>query len=306
MKKHSLQLLRILFGAGLIAYIAAHWNKTWNLSVLFEAITWQSVTIGTVLFLLFQFLIGLPWLWADLGNKAKPLSMMMMSVATNFYNLVLPGRSGVLVRALYLKKNFQFEFKSYMRFCGVLSWAGGIILVISLLIVLFSGVLTHDQKDLRDISIVLTIALLSIPVISNLFMKNKEKYVSYFGKPTFIAFASFALAQLVYIMRISYFYYLATGRLDLRSSALIAIIVLTSGIIQLLPGNIGVKEATFVFAGRLAGIDDPSLNLQVALMDRALSTFLLLALGIPWHLFFTIGNSKISINRKALNAVSEG
>ncbi|MFH1367087.1 MAG: lysylphosphatidylglycerol synthase transmembrane domain-containing protein [Patescibacteria group bacterium] len=217
----------------------------------------------------------------------------MLAMITGFYNLITPFRGGLVVRAAYLKKKYQF---SYTDFLASLAGMYVIVFLISGLLGLFSILFIFQSTSdynllLVSIFSIVVIAMLVIIIFSQHFPRLNGRWLGKISRVaqgwnliknnTQVVFSVilFSLAQLllltlmlnlqfrVFGVNVSYF-----GTLILASMANLSLLI------SITPANLGINEAVIVFSAATLGIS-PTVSLASALLGRAVQIIVLFILG---------------------------
>ena len=102
-------------------------------------------------------------------------------------------------------------------------------------------------------------------------------------KDNLIIFACYLLGLLTYSLRIWIIYTVVGIDFGYLNSIYFSVLILGISIIQLLPGNLGLKEASFSLGSLLFG-HHASIDLLVALIDRGVQLLTLSILGLYYQI----------------------
>jgi uncharacterized protein (TIRG00374 family) len=221
-----------------------------------------------------------------------------LAVCNTMYNYLLPARSGLALRALYLKKKYEFPYSKYLVF---LAGANLINFLIASFIAVVVGLILSlkgqlEQKSLFFISISL---LSSMSIIFFLLLKikadnikEKNKFFSIlksaaegiqFFKNNFSKVKILCVLQIILILSLSFRLFFAFYILNIEISFIkilfIQSLIVFSMILSITPGNLGIKEGIIVYTAYLLGItfDEAFLG---AVLDRIIDLFLIFVFGV--------------------------
>jgi uncharacterized protein (TIRG00374 family) len=229
----------------------------------------------------------------------------MLSIVTGFYNLIMPFRGGMAVRAVYLKKKYKF---AYVHFLASLSavyvltfLVASLLGIISTLWIYFeTGVLSWILFLVFDVVFIL---MLGIIFVSPQFKERENKWLNRFikvingwhliKKNKRVIFVT-SFVTLIQILLSSLMMWLQFRVFGIEVSFVAAVFLSAIGslsiLIGLTPGNLGIQEAIVVFSAATIGISTAE-SLSAALLGRAVSLVVLFVLG-PIFSYLLMRNGK--------------
>jgi len=104
----SLTILLLLFGR----YIYIHWSEFSQIKIV-SPIYIFAIILLTILFSLTYGLV-IKYLLLAFGIKLRFNEYFGLSIITGFYNLIAPLTGGVIPRAIYLKKKYNFRYRLFV------------------------------------------------------------------------------------------------------------------------------------------------------------------------------------------------
>ncbi len=255
--------------------------------------------IGTLLFLyfLFYFFISPPikLISKDLGFKIPLPDILGISILTNFMNYILPVRGGVVLRGFYLKKRYALGLKQYTAISIVISLVGLIVTGFS------NGVAFLMNPDSVDklkglhalVFVILTgggLVLIFSPVLLMKISKKIRELKETIDWPQIsshrnilVTFVFYSLALVVYIFR----FHILCNSMDITISGnqLISLVTLSLvvNLLPILPGNVGVKEASFAGVFHLLGYNY-EIGALISIVDRFLQIGFLFGVSLVYSL----------------------
>lgn len=221
-----------------------------------------------------------------------------LTMANTMFNYYMPAKGGILVRAYYLKKKYNFEYSKYISMMGGNYYINSLIaILISLVLLLTIYVLFGNfYKNLfiisTSIATILLVIYFAILTFSKFSFKKNNKFTNFFNsvvqgllifnknkKGLLYIFITQFLFIIFQSLRL-YFSFLAIG---IESNFLYVMIVQTlvvfSLVFSLTPGNIGIKEGIIGFLSSMLGVSMPDAILA-ATLDRAVAMIITFSLGI--------------------------
>lgn len=270
---------------------------------------WLLVLI--VLFLVNYLFIGLQmdYLIRPLGVKFRRSETFMLSITTAFYNLIMPAKGGMIIRAGYLKKQHGLP---YTKFISSLAGTYTITFFISSFIGLISMGLIYNIYDKFNWIISTIFAILFISTILIILLPPRVRKTKYWilnqafaamngwhtvskNKAAIIAciFATFA-GLAITSGSIIVAYHVFGIEINILQAIFLASIGNLTLLIQISPGNLGVTESISVFSATILGIP-PLQSLPVALLRRGVQ---IIALGILGPIFSYILIKKPRLAKK--------
>lgn len=267
-----------------LTYQSGQWH-------LLEKLSWLSIVKIFLLYVLFFVIISFPLqrLLKSMGYQPAFFTIFNATTLSNLFNLALPARGGTLYRGFFFKEKFNLSLREYIGVSYFLSLGGlftvGVYSLISLLIM--------DRGNLKiQMGLLISASIYGIfPIIGLTFPKLLLKFSKKFrelmeGKvnwdvirsPSNIltTFLGYVSSMGIYIVRIAFICTLFFNQFTLKEALILTCLNLAINLIQVLPGNLGIKEASFAGILSLMGYSY-EVGLLIALVDRAMQV---LSLGI--------------------------
>jgi uncharacterized protein (TIRG00374 family) len=263
-----------------------------------------------VLFLLNYSFIGIQTqaLLLPLGVQLKNFEAYILSIVTGFYNIITPAHGGMGVRAVYLKKKYNF---TYTKFLSTLAGMYVITFFIASFFGLISLYLIYSLYGMFNwiifaVFVGLFFPLLSIMVFSPEFKERKNKWLNRFvnvangwniirrnKRVVLVCVLVTTTCLLVSSFSTMISYYIFGIHLSFIQALFLASIGSIAILIQLTPGNLGVGEAVAVFSAMIIGIT-PAQSLSVAILGRIVQMIVMFTLGpiFSYYLMKDIKNPK--------------
>lgn len=279
--------LILLFGR----YIYTHWPEFSQLRVV-SPIYIIALVILTILFSL-SYGIVIKYLLSAFKIKLKFNEYFGLSIITGFYNMVAPLTGGVVPRALYLKKKYNFKYGLFISSLSGMYvthfFAGSFLGIISLFLIKYSqNIFNWPILVVFSSIFILTLALM---VFSPKLKESKIKWINplinitngwhtirkdtkIIVMATLMSFAQNLINMLGILLAFDVF----GIRITLIQAFFLSCTAIIGGFMITTPGIIGLSEIIAVFASLLIGITIPQ-ALSVALLGRAVSTVTILVLG---------------------------
>lgn len=252
----------------------------------------------------FYFLITIPQFYI-LRKINVPITLSQifsLTIVTNFLNLLLPARGGVFVRGVVLLKNFSLKKRDYAAFSVFVSLAGLFVLggvgVVLFPFMRWNGIKPIFILELGAILLVFlgffglysTKALAKwSPKLETLY-HEKTKWNLINKKDNFLVTTFFYFFSIMtYALRIyalGVYFYLDLSFVD--ACALTSLLLLINTV-PILPGNIGVKEASLSGLLALMGFN-PQIGFYIAVIDRLLQIIFLGSLGAYFSFKWNVWN----------------
>ncbi|MBS3167452.1 flippase-like domain-containing protein [Candidatus Woesearchaeota archaeon] len=229
------------------------------------------------------------------GLKLKKWENIGLVNITNFYNTITPFRGGAAIRAIYLKKKYNFNFTGFLSVFPavyiVLIVSGSILGILGLVL----AKLFYNQFNLLIFLFLLSITLLTL-IIAFFIPKLSETKYSLLNKIIYIIngwqiikknkslmFKTTLIALMQFIF-IAISYNLAYSSIGYKLPFIYAIIITSINSLALLiaitPGNLGISEIINVFVANLIKI--PVIESVLAMLIwRITNVLLILLLGMP-------------------------
>ena len=294
----SLIIFLILF----IYFILTHLKDFSSLSLVSPS----TILILIVLFILSYFFIGLinRTVLVALKVPLKIKESFALSLMTGFYNVISPFKGGMALRAIYLKKHYNF---TYTDFIISLTAIGILSFFITSIAGIITTIIIYNTTGRFSISIFLiflvtactTLILMSISPKGKHHLFSKWRTITHHWsliktKKQAIfqvaLFTTLALLNSAFMMHLQ-FYSLGSNLSYIKALFLVSLSSL-SIIINITPAGLGIQEAITVFSGLALGIS-PVYSLAAALLGRAVSFTVLFILG-PICSYYLLKNT----NRK--------
>jgi len=262
----SIQNILFMIGFAFICFFLFQ-NKAQIAEV--STLTYVGLLVNYFLFYIFLSL-GQRLLFA---NKITATVLLDVNILSNFLNLILPFKSGVLYKATVLKRNFGVGYKDFtikMFSLSLISLFVVLFFLVSLL--LFWNHLGHENQLITDYFVLVIagfVALLSI-IFYLMVKKMKDLNLS-----TFIRISLFySLSAFTYMAKFMIYMQAFNISISLYEISLITFFVLASGFISLLPGNIGLREFSLVTILALFNVNT-ELAIVIAFLDRVVQILFL-------------------------------
>ncbi len=299
LKTPASAIVLIVLLAWLGYYIYLNWHDFEQLSLVSP---WLLVALIALFVLTYFFIAVVNNALLRALNVKMPLGeSFMLSVVTGFYNLITPFRGGMAVRAVYLKKKYNF---AYVHFLASLSAVYVLTFLVASLLGIVSTFWIYSETGMFSwilfwVFAVVFVGMLGIIFVSPKFREHKNKWLNRFIKvingwhlikhnKRVIFVTSFV--TLIQILLGSLMMWLQFRVFGIEVSFVSAIFLSAIGSLSLLigltPGNLGVQEAVVVFSASTIGISTAQ-ALSAALLGRAVGLVVLFALGpiFSWVLF---------------------
>lgn len=224
-----------------------------------------------------------------------------LGIITGFYNVITPFRGGMIARAAYLKRKYNFPVTKFLATLSgtyVISFFAASVLGLASLFFLKN---TDGHASLIVGAIFACIAI-AMGIIMILTPKLQETKNNWFNKiiavvngwhtvkqyPRVIAITTIVtILQIVLAAISTYISYVVFGtHLSLSQALFLVCIGTLSIVIQITPAGLGISDAISVFAALAINIS-PSTSIPVAVLSRVVSFILLFVLG-PIYSYFLI------------------
>lgn len=233
-----------------------------------------------------------------------------INIVTNFLNLLLPARGGVLIRGVIFNKNFNFKKRDYAALSVFISLVG--IFVLGLMGMLFFPFMDWDGDKplvllevggfvlllLGFFGLYSTKALAKFsPKIEELYNEKTQwrlinKKDNFFVTSLFYAGSLIAYGLRIFLL--SQYFYL---EIDLFDACALTVLLLLINTAPILPGNLGVKEASLSGILALMGYN-AQIGFFIAIVDRLMQLIFLGILGVifsfKWNVWSEWGKSQNS------------
>jgi uncharacterized protein (TIRG00374 family) len=256
---------------------------------------WEYIIIIAFLFTTALFFNGLFMrsLLKPFKIKIKIFEAFGISIITRFYNTITPFRGGAGVRAIYLRKKYNF---SYSHFLSTLSATYVINIFISSILGLITLGLIYNYQNFFNLILFLIflslfLVTLSIILFSPKFSERNNPLINKFikmingwyliRKDRKIIFATsfFYLIQLLLGALSLYLQFKVFGlNINFISSLFLVSIAYLGFLVAITPANLGINEAIIVFSASVIGITITE-SLSAAILGRVVSLLVLFVLG---------------------------
>jgi uncharacterized membrane protein YbhN (UPF0104 family) len=292
----TLSLISILLLAGLSFYIHSH-------SYLLSRI--KNIPVSVIINLLIIHILGILFLayahqltLKKTDIHLKKMKWMGLYIVSEFFNLLVPANGGSAIRMYYLKHTEKLSMRHFLTINFVINLLGftliGVIgLIYGHYFLVIKNIIIHDLLESFFISLTLSGFML---LFLSAFLRKIFKFKKVFSPKFYLKDYALILKILtcwlmvifIYPLRI-YFSFKAVGsEIQFTDSFEMSLILLASSLFQLLPSNIGIKEALTIYISRQYGIDF-DVALLASLIDRALLILFLCPVGFFFYykLFLT-------------------
>lgn len=230
-----------------------------------------------------------------------------LSTVSGLYNFLFPFKAGAAIRALYLKKKYNFKYADFISALSVnyilIFWIGSLLGLLSMLWIYHFEQLFNFYIFVFFVMTSVTLSFIVfhahtfpetrhswfnkvIRVINNLtIIKNNQKVLLFT--------ALLSCAQLLNAAIMLYLQFHVFGfEITFVKSILLAVIGSIGVLIGITPANLGIKEAFVVLSATTIGIT-PVESLSVVLLGRAITIFVLVIFGsfFSYHFGKEIGHT---------------
>ena len=303
-KKHIFSLLRILtFTVVLVLLFSYALEQKDELSILrridFSDIFWIFWAV-----FLYNFINALKFffIYRIAGASLGIWESFGLSIVATTTNLILPGQAGGIVRGIYLHRLYQVPFSkvpALMLGATVLNISlAGIVLLIINFALIFQGRMA--PPIIWIISLLASAAILSLWIKGPGWLSRKSGRILNMTRLFFEAWIGFrqntgtlmliCLLQLLGFLSSGIVLWLVFRSLEVQVDVLSATVLITAttplSVVNILPGNVGLLEATIAYLSSISGINFMH-GLLAAGIRRIISTvFVLALLPISWFLLF--------------------
>ena len=244
-------------------------------------ITVMNFSLLFFLYFVFYFFISPPIkkIANDLGHKIPLWDVLGISLLTNLLNYVLPVRGGIVLRGFYLKKKYGLGLKKYAALSLLISLVGLVVTGFSNGIsFLMNDDLSIKLKSMHSLAfLVLGCGAVLVMFSPNILMKISKKVrelntVVDWNKVSSpenigVTFVCYSLALAFYVFRFSLLCDSLDISLPLNELVSLVTLSLVVNLLPLLPGNVGVKEASFAGVFHLLGYNY-EIGALVSIIDR--------------------------------------
>lgn len=250
-----------------------------------------------------------------LGVFLRRKEVFGLASLTRFSNVIASGYIGMMVRAVYLKKTYNFSFA---KFSSTFVVSNAILFLVSGLLALTTFVL-HGSTGTQDSTNVVIVVLIVMSVLTAMFtlpLHWLQRWLQRRSGKVFNRLATFTNSFLIIRSRplvlvkiiawaatallsftlVTFFLYQTLGH-AITPLQVVFITALSSwGIVfSITPGNIGVREGLMALAAQLIGVPVAT-TIAVALLMRLL-VFLVAALASAYFAPRLLGVSLLKISR---------
>ncbi len=228
-----------------------------------------------------------------LGIKLPFVDSLLITGVTAFYNLITPFKGGMAVRALYLKKKYDF---AYTDFIATLAASYIIIFLVAGLTGLASSWWIYNQTGQFSYLVMLifagaTASMFAIVVIAPKFVEPKNRWIGKFvrvingwhlirkNKRLVYSIGIISVIQLLIASMMLVLQFRTLGyNLSISQGLFISSVGSLSVLIAVTPAGLGINEAVTVFSAAAIGITSEQ-SLAAALLGRIVSVVVLFILG---------------------------
>lgn len=281
--------------AGIVLFFYLKWPELQTLLSL------DYTTIILLLFIsLIPILINAAYFYMAMKLFGYPLifgESLGLTVINTMYSYMLPAKTGVAVRAYYLRLKHDFPYSSYLSFLAGNYIVGAIAALI--LVNFFTFYFWHKQQlpdhlfysvlALLPFSILLIFLLEKIRIpeekVKNkflIFIKNSTSGIRTFktNKKLFVYtfFAQLAIL-IVNALRLFITFHLLDFDVELSRVIMVQILLFFSMFVSITPGNLGIREGIIAFSAAFLFVSTDE-ALLVAIVDRAVLIISVFASGL--------------------------
>lgn len=295
MKPLHKKILSIILLLGLLAWLIYYGVSNYE---LFKEISFENPWLLIVIAIIF--LIGyIPgslinyYTFLPLGLRLKALESYMLAIITGFYNLITPFRGGMAVRAVYLKRKYNF---TYTNFLATLAASYVLIFFIAAILGLLGILSIYLETGIINWVFVtlffgLFLTLLFVIAFSPKLSKTKHDWLNRFievingwniiskNKKIIFAISIMSLLQILLSALSLFLQFKVFGiAISYGAAVFLAAMGCLSLIIGITPAGLGINEAIIVFSASTLGIT-PVQSLSAALAGRFVGFVVLFILG---------------------------
>ncbi len=258
---------------------------------------------------LFYFLLTIPQLYIlrNLDTKIGLGQLFSITIVTNFLNLLLPARGGILLRGIIFNKNYGMKKRDYAAFSLFMSLVG--LFVMGAMGLIFFPLMDWDGDKpiylmMGGATLLMLFGFYGLYSTKALAKWNKKigelyhqktnwskinKKSNFIVTSLFYSGSLFSYAARIYLLSI-YFYL----ELDLFDVTALTVLLLLINTVPVLPGNIGIKEASLSGILSLMGYN-PQIGFFIAIVDRVMQLVFLGVLGaifsFKWNIWSEWGKT---------------
>lgn len=234
----------------------------------------------------------------------------LISLSSSFFNLIIPFKGGLAIRAAYMKKKYGYAYANFAASIFgnyVVLFLVASVLAIILLLLIYFEYRIFNFWFLALFCVILTGTLLLVFCHIELNAKNvwlqrinkvmigwkliagNKRVIFKLSINTLISFVIQAL--------IVQFAFIGLGlEMPFIKALFITVMSLLGVFLSITPGSLGLTEALYVISGTGLGID-PSISLLVSIVLRGVNTTVLAVLG-PIANWILIKRSLVTASRK--------
>ena len=264
----------------------------------------KKINLETIIYLFLLYVafftivtIPLKYILRSLNYNIPISKIFAVTIISNLFNLALPARGGTIYRGVYFKKYFNLSLTEYFSISYLLSLGGlftvGLYSVILLL--LGQNLVTNIKIGLLTSGIIFCLFPflgLFFPKVllklSQKFKKNIDEKVDWSkvrsSRNVIMTLCGYFCSMTVYWVRIHIICSIFFKEISIEATLALTCLNLAINIIPILPGNLGIKEASFAGILSMMGLSY-ELGLLVALIDRGMQ---IITLGLFSSFFFVL------------------
>ncbi|WP_417335728.1 lysylphosphatidylglycerol synthase domain-containing protein [Halobacteriovorax marinus] len=275
MFSRGVDLLKRVLGLAILIYLCIFLSQNFS---LIKNLNPLSLSKFALVFFGFYFFLSIPF-WFTLLKKVPLLDLYSLSFLANFLNLFLPFRGGIIVRASVLKKKFSISFKRYTSVSVLLSVSSIFSLGLFSLICSESAIirLSAYYYSIKTSSFIFFLSGLIFFLFSHVIVKRfKRDYLLDVFKleNIVVTVICYFACIFLYFLRYKILFNIFNIIIDDFSLFTITVFHLSIGLLTILPGNLGLKEFSFVGICSLFGIPS-NISLAMVSLDRVLQVLYL-------------------------------
>jgi len=278
------KVAQLLFGVFLLGLIFIYLDIPVSYLLQIDVVYWfvmAAISLLMLCVLSLQFKIGFTAVRLYLSNA----DAFMLTSSNSFFNLTLPFKIGLALRAAFMKKYYGVGIANY----SVLMIVTQLVSLLGAAIVLFSVMLVDRRVD----ALVAEHASWAGVALILLLLACLFGAALYFGAQKYIeALPANGSWYFVVAITAAVFVVFSGGRLmvsafalneqaisDLSIYFLMASVSSIALVFSLTPGNLGVREGLFMAVGALVGLPVEEVA-KVAILDRLVSSVVVVVFGM--------------------------
>ncbi|MCI5117679.1 MAG: UPF0104 family protein [Candidatus Electrothrix sp. LOE1_4_5] len=262
-------------------------------------IVWYDLVGLILLSILIMLIIGLQFkcLLLIFGRNLPIREWLGLTAVNTMCNYYLPARGGLIVRGVYLKRQYNFPLSRYtslvmvsqLLMLGVAATLGIIFLINSKdifsenilpLLGLFGSVLiiTLLIYQMMPILAIQSARFDKLKPFLQQFMEGLESWRQYRITPVY---CSLLMVILIFLsgLRLYVCFTAIDEPVNFGQVMVIQTLISLSFVISITPGNLGIKEGITAFSANLFGIS-PTTALLASLVDRAVAVLVVFSMGL--------------------------